>query len=169
MIISRTPYRISFFGGGSDYPEWYLKNGGCVISSSINKFIYISCRELPPYFQYKHRIVYSETEMVQNLNEIKHAVIRSVLNKFKNENHPKLYWARIDWILSDGETDIPMHKDILVRMSDKQQLLEFPFTGSTLRNLPPEGYLKYKYRSIRLTLPKEASRTGVKLYFTSTY
>ena len=85
MIISRTPYRISFFGGGSDYPEWYLKNGGCVISSTINKFIYISCRELPPYFQYKHRIVYSETEMVQNLNEIKHAVIRSILNKFKNE------------------------------------------------------------------------------------
>ena len=95
--------------------------------------------------------------------------IPKLLNEFKNENHPKLYWARIDWILSDGETDIPMHKDILVRMSDKQQLLEFPFTGSTLRNLPPEGYLKYKYRSIRLTLPKEASRTGVKLYFTSTY
>ena len=85
MIISKTPYRISFFGGGSDYPEWYLKNGGCVISSTINKFIYISCRELPPYFQYKYRIVYSETEMVQNLNEIKHAVIRNVLNKFKNE------------------------------------------------------------------------------------
>jgi D-glycero-alpha-D-manno-heptose-7-phosphate kinase len=85
MIISKTPYRISFFGGGSDYPEWYLKNGGSVISSTINKFIYISCRELPPYFKYKHRFVYSEIEMVKNLNEIKHTVIRSVLNKFKNE------------------------------------------------------------------------------------
>jgi D-glycero-alpha-D-manno-heptose-7-phosphate kinase len=85
LIISKTPYRISFFGGGSDYPEWYLKNGGSVISSTINKFIYISCRELPPYFKYKHRFVYSEIEMVKNLNEIKHAVIRSVLNKFKNE------------------------------------------------------------------------------------
>lgn len=85
MIISKTPYRISFFGGGSDYPEWLLKNEGSVISSTINKFIYISCRELPPYFKYKHRIAYSKIEAVKNFNEIKHAVVRSVLNKFKNE------------------------------------------------------------------------------------
>jgi D-glycero-alpha-D-manno-heptose-7-phosphate kinase len=46
MIISKTPYRISFFGGGSDYPEWYLRNGGRVITTTINKYIYISCRTL---------------------------------------------------------------------------------------------------------------------------
>ena len=50
MIISRTPYRISFFGGGSDYPDWYLKNGGEVISSTIDKFVYISLRNLPKFF-----------------------------------------------------------------------------------------------------------------------
>jgi hypothetical protein len=105
--------------------------------------------------------------MMNSLN--KSSNIPKILNEIKKDNHPKLYWARIDWILSDGKTDIPMHKDILVRMSDKQQFLDFPFTGSTLRNIPQEGYLKYTYKSIRLTLPKEASRTGVKLYFTSTY
>ena len=49
MIISKTPYRISFFGGGSDYPSWYIKNGGAVLSTTIDKYIYISCRYLPPF------------------------------------------------------------------------------------------------------------------------
>ena len=49
MIISKTPYRISFFGGGTDYPSWYKKNGGSVISATIDKYIYISCRTLPPF------------------------------------------------------------------------------------------------------------------------
>ena len=56
MIVSRTPFRISFFGGGTDFPVWYEKNGGGVISSSINKYCYINIRELPPFFNYKHRI-----------------------------------------------------------------------------------------------------------------
>ena len=63
MIISKTPYRISFFGGGSDYPSWYLKNGGSVISTTIDKYIYISCRDLPPFFKHKHRIVWSRIGM----------------------------------------------------------------------------------------------------------
>jgi galactokinase/mevalonate kinase-like predicted kinase len=57
MIISKTPYRISFFGGGSDYPEWYNQFGGEVISSTINKYLYISCRELPDFFNHKYRAV----------------------------------------------------------------------------------------------------------------
>jgi len=65
MIISKTPYRISFFGGGSDYPEWYLKNGGEILSTTIDKYIYISCRYLPPFFNHKHRIVWSKLEMVK--------------------------------------------------------------------------------------------------------
>ena len=56
MIISRTPYRKSFFGGGTDYPEWYFKNGGEVISTTINKYLYLSCRALPPFYKYKYRI-----------------------------------------------------------------------------------------------------------------
>ena len=70
MIISKTPYRISFFGGGTDYPEWYLKNGGEVISSTIEKFLYITCRNLPPFFSHKHRIVYSKIEDVKKRLEV---------------------------------------------------------------------------------------------------
>ena len=65
MIISKTPYRISFFGGGTDYPSWYKKNGGFVISATIDKYIYISCRTLPPFFKHKYRIVWSHIETVK--------------------------------------------------------------------------------------------------------
>tara|TARA_B100000780_G_scaffold264647_1_gene219463 strand:+ start:2828 stop:3835 length:1008 start_codon:yes stop_codon:yes gene_type:complete len=84
VIISKTPYRISFFGGGSDYPEWYLKNGGTVISSTINKYIYISCRELPPFFRHKHRIVYSKIELIKKISDIKHSVVKEALEKIFN-------------------------------------------------------------------------------------
>lgn len=100
MIISKTPYRISLFGGGSDYPEWYLKNGGIVISSTINKFIYISCRKLPAYFKHKHRIVYSKTELVNDINHIQHSVVRNVLKKFKKEDFFKKYGLEIHY---DGD------------------------------------------------------------------
>lgn len=76
MIITRTPYRISFFGGGTDHPVWYEKNGGAVLSASINKYCYISCRFLPPFFKYKHRIVYSEQENVKKISEIDHPSVR---------------------------------------------------------------------------------------------
>lgn len=76
MIITRTPYRISFFGGGTDHPVWYEKNGGAVLSASINKYCYISCRFLPPFFKYKHRIVYSEQENVKKISEIGHPSVR---------------------------------------------------------------------------------------------
>jgi D-glycero-alpha-D-manno-heptose-7-phosphate kinase len=85
MIISKTPYRISFFGGGSDYPEWYLRNGGRVITTTINKYIYISCRTLPQYFKHKHRICYSKIELVKDEKKIKHSVIKYVFKKFQNQ------------------------------------------------------------------------------------
>ena len=79
MIISKTPYRISFFGGGSDYPSWYKKNGGTVISSTIDKYIYISCRNLPPFFSHKYRIVWSQIETVNHLKQIKHKAVKEML------------------------------------------------------------------------------------------
>ncbi len=82
MIISKTPYRISFFGGGTDYPKWYLKNGGQVLSTTINKYCYITCRYLPPFFPHKHRIVYSKIENVKNLNQIDHPSVKAVLKEF---------------------------------------------------------------------------------------
>lgn len=83
MIISKTPYRISFFGGGTDYPIWYKKYGGEVISTSINKYIYLSVRDLPPFFKHKYRIVYSKTEIANNLKNIKFKVVRKILEEFK--------------------------------------------------------------------------------------
>ncbi len=83
MIISRTPYRISFFGGGTDYPEWYKKYGGEVISTSINKYVYISVRNLPEFFKHKYRILYSKDEQVQKLENIKHKPVREILKYYK--------------------------------------------------------------------------------------
>ena len=79
MIITRTPFRISFFGGGTDYPAWYRENGGAVLATTIDKYCYISCRRLPPFFEHKHRIVYSQIENVQAIQEIQHPAVRAVL------------------------------------------------------------------------------------------
>ena len=79
MIISRTPYRISFFGGGSDYPQWYREHGGQVLATSINKYCYITCRYLPPFFEHRYRIVYSEIENREHVEEIHHPAVRETL------------------------------------------------------------------------------------------
>lgn len=83
MIITRTPLRISFFGGGTDYPMWYKENGGAVLSTTINKYCYINCRYLPPFFNHKYRIRYVEREETLNVSEIKHPSVRECL-KFSN-------------------------------------------------------------------------------------
>ncbi|MFH1856435.1 MAG: kinase [Candidatus Omnitrophota bacterium] len=83
MIISKTPFRISFFGGGTDYPVWFEKNGGAVLSTTIDKYCYISVRHLPPFFEHKHRIVYSMIENVKSSEEVKHPVVKSLLGYFK--------------------------------------------------------------------------------------
>ena len=80
MIISKTPFRISLFGGGTDYPNWYRENGGSVLATAIDKYCYISCRHLPPFFEHKHRIVYSKVENVKEIKEIQHPSVRAVLS-----------------------------------------------------------------------------------------
>jgi D-glycero-alpha-D-manno-heptose-7-phosphate kinase len=82
MIISRTPFRISFFGGGTDYPAWVDKHGGAVLSTTFDKYSYITCRTLPPFFEHKHRIAYSVLEDVFDIDEIKHPAIRAVLKDY---------------------------------------------------------------------------------------
>lgn len=79
MIISRTPYRISFFGGGTDYPAWYLNHGGAVLAASIDKYCYLTCRYLPPFFEHKSRIVYSKIENCHEIDEIQHPAVRETL------------------------------------------------------------------------------------------
>lgn len=79
MIISRTPFRISFFGGGTDYPAWYRKHGGTVLATTIDKYCYLTCRYLPPFFEHRIRVVWSEIESCQKIEEIKHPAVREVL------------------------------------------------------------------------------------------
>lgn len=79
MIISRTPFRVSFFGGGTDYPSWYLKHGGSVLAATINKYCYITCRYLPPFFEHKIRLVYRKIESCQTFEEISHPAVREVM------------------------------------------------------------------------------------------
>jgi D-glycero-alpha-D-manno-heptose-7-phosphate kinase len=79
MIISRTPFRVSFFGGGTDYPIWFRENGGAVLATTIDKYCYITCRYLPPFFDHRSRIVWSKIELVREAEEIQHPAVREVL------------------------------------------------------------------------------------------
>jgi D-glycero-alpha-D-manno-heptose-7-phosphate kinase len=79
MIISRTPFRISFFGGGTDYPAWYRDHGGTVLGATIDKYCYLTCRYLPPFFKHRIRVVYSQIENCQAVDEIAHPAVREVL------------------------------------------------------------------------------------------
>jgi D-glycero-alpha-D-manno-heptose-7-phosphate kinase len=79
MIISRTPFRVSLFGGGTDYPAWFREHGGAVIGTAIDKYCYITVRRLPPFFEHRSRIVYSQVELVHNVSEIKHPAVRGIL------------------------------------------------------------------------------------------
>jgi D-glycero-alpha-D-manno-heptose-7-phosphate kinase len=83
MIISRTPFRISFFGGGTDYPAWYRQHGGAVLAATINKYCYLTCRYLPPFFEHRIRVVYSKIESCQRIDEIVHPSVRETLRFLK--------------------------------------------------------------------------------------
>jgi D-glycero-alpha-D-manno-heptose-7-phosphate kinase len=79
LIITKTPYRISFFGGGTDFPFWFREHGGAVLSASIDKYCYISCRHLPKFFEHTYRFVYSKIENITNIDDIEHPAIKGVL------------------------------------------------------------------------------------------
>jgi D-glycero-alpha-D-manno-heptose-7-phosphate kinase len=83
MVITSTPLRISFFGGGTDYPVWYREHGGSVLSTTINKSCYITCRRLPPFFEYHSRISYSKVENVDKNDLVQHPSVRACLQYLK--------------------------------------------------------------------------------------
>ncbi len=92
MIITKTPYRISFFGGGSDYPSWYNNQQGKVISTTINKHLYISCRYLPNFFNHKYRIAWSKIEETKNIDQIQHNAVREILKNLKNKRGLEIHY-----------------------------------------------------------------------------
>ncbi len=83
MIISKTPFRVSFFGGGTDYPAWLDKNEGFILSTTIDKYCYITIKELPTLFKYNYRIRYYLKEETKKISEIRHPVVRNLFNKYK--------------------------------------------------------------------------------------
>ena len=99
MIISRTPFRVSFFGGGTDYPAWYREHGGAVLSATINKYCYITCRYLPPFHAFKYLIRYYKREEAQSIEEIQHPAVRACLK----------------FLELDGGVDIVHHADVPAR------------------------------------------------------
>jgi D-glycero-alpha-D-manno-heptose-7-phosphate kinase len=103
MIITRTPLRISFLGGGTDFPAWYREHGGAVISTTINKYSYVHCRKLPPFFDYRHKVVFfSKQESFNEIEEIQHPAVRETYNFMKvNEG-----------LLMQHDADLPSHSGL---------------------------------------------------------
>jgi D-glycero-alpha-D-manno-heptose-7-phosphate kinase len=91
MIVSRTPFRISLFGGGTDYPSWYQKHGGSVLSATIDKYCYLTCRHLPPFFDHRYRVVYSNIESVRSIDEIIHPAARETLRYMKSDHGVEIH------------------------------------------------------------------------------
>jgi D-glycero-alpha-D-manno-heptose-7-phosphate kinase len=89
MIIVRAPLRVSFFGGGTDHPDWFESSGkGAVLSTSINKYVYIQLRRIPNVFDFSYRVVWREVEQTKSIAEIKHPVVRAVLSHYREANDP---------------------------------------------------------------------------------
>lgn len=83
MIISRTPFRVSLFGGGTDYPAWYKEHGGLALGATIDKYCYLTVRHLPPFFDHKFRVVWSKVETVNQIRDIQHPAVRAVMQELK--------------------------------------------------------------------------------------
>ena len=79
MIITQTPFRMSFFGGGTDFPDFYKEHGGAVISTTFDKYCYVNVRHLPRFFDYSTELSYSKIERVTDVNDINHPAIREAM------------------------------------------------------------------------------------------
>ncbi len=102
MIITRTPFRVSFFGGGTDYPTWYHEHGGAVLSTTIDKYCYLTCRYLPPFFDYKSQIIWSKIEKVGAHDDISHPAVRACLN----------FVGMHDGVAIHHDGDLPAHSGL---------------------------------------------------------
>ena len=93
MVIAKTPFRISFFGGGTDFPDYFEEYGGKVLSTTIDKYCYVNIRHLPHFFDYKNEIIYSKIEQVKNVSDIEHPMVKNILKLFNIENLKVTYDA----------------------------------------------------------------------------
>ena len=96
MIITKTPFRMSFFGGGTDFNGFFNEHGGAVLSTTFDKYAYVTVRHLPPFFDYKNHITYSKEEKVNSISDIVHPAIRNAMQ-----------WLNLDRIRMTYEADLP--------------------------------------------------------------
>ena len=92
MIISKTPYRVSLFGGGTDHYDYFSKHGGITVGGSIDKYIYISLRKLPIFFKHRFRISWSKIENVKKIEDITHPIVRELLKHFKIKEGVEIHY-----------------------------------------------------------------------------
>lgn len=93
MLISQTPFRMSFFGGGTDHREYFEKYGGSVLSTTIDKYCYVIARDLPPFFEYENQVTYSKIERFNDPDEVQHPLVREALKFLKVKNIQIMYDA----------------------------------------------------------------------------
>ena len=91
MIITKTPFRMSFFGGGTDFSSFYNEHGGAVISTTFDKYCYVTVRHLPPFFEYKNHLTYSKEEKISSVDDIQHPAIRNAM-KFLNMDELRIIY-----------------------------------------------------------------------------
>lgn len=93
MVITQTPFRMSFFGGGTDFPDFYHEYGGAVLSASFDKYCYVTVRNLPPFFEFSSELVYAKTERINEVEQIEHPAIREAMKWFDMKNIRLTYEA----------------------------------------------------------------------------
>jgi D-glycero-alpha-D-manno-heptose-7-phosphate kinase len=93
MIITKTPFRISFFGGGTDLPAFFKEHGGAVISTTIDKYCFVNVRILPPFFEYSSHITYNRQEEVNSVDEIRHPLVREAMRRYGMDRIRLMYDA----------------------------------------------------------------------------
>lgn len=113
MIITQTPFRMSFFGGGTDFPAFYREHGGAVISTTFDKYCYVTVRHLPPFFEYTTHLTYSKEEKVSSVAEIRHPAIRNAMD-----------WLGMHDIRLTYESDLPARSGLGTSSSFAVGMLE---------------------------------------------
>lgn len=113
MIITQTPFRMSFFGGGTDFAGFYNEHGGAVLSTTFDKYSYVTVRHLPPFFDYRTHLTYSKEEKVNNIEEIKHPAIRNAMQ-----------WLDMHRIRMTYEADLPARSGLGTSSSFAVGMLE---------------------------------------------
>ena len=134
MIITQTPFRMSFFGGGTDFSGFYNEHGGAVISTTFDKYCYVTVRHLPRFFDYKTHLSYSQNEQVDSYDEIKHPAIRNAMK-----------WLDMHEIRLTYESDLPARSKGSTQGSENSPTTQFTLNAGCAKK---QAAFKTKLRQV---------------------